>query len=123
MGICAVSHDLAIYEAQVDAEEAEQEFYNGVAADLISEFEREGACSLQVDRNNQKHYDQSHLLTNLFDQRLGDQAAEAFRLALDTSKTGLQRLQAAHQFFNLAEQQMTEDLEMLSTEVWVDDSP
>lgn len=123
MGICAVSHDLAVYEAQVDAEEAEQEFYNGVAADLVSEFEREGACSLQTGRNENKQYDQSHLLANLYDHTLGDQAAEAFRLALDTSKTGLQRLQAAHQFFNLAEQQMTEDLEMLSVEVWTDDSP
>ena len=122
MDICAVSHDLAIYEAQVDAEAAAEEFYNGVAADLIAEFEREGACSLQVDRNTHKHYDQSHLLTNLFDQRLGDQAAEAFRLALDSNKTGLQRLQAAQQFFKLAEEQMTEDLEMLSTEVWADDA-
>ena len=123
MGICTVSHDLAVYEAQVDAAEAEEEFYNCVAADLIAEFEREGACSLQTGQNQQKQYNQSHLLANLFDHTLGDQAAEAFRLALDSNKTAFQRLQAAHQFFKLAEEQMTEDLEMLSTELWIDDSP
>ena len=123
MGICAVSHDLAVYEAQVDAAEAEEEFYNGVAADLIAEFEEEGACRVYTGPRQAdfKDYDQSHLLESLFSYERCDLATECFRMALDSSCNREIRNAAALAFFNLAEEQMHDDLNQLAVEEYQDD--
>lgn len=125
MNTCAVTHDLNNYLARLEEEEAEAEHYQKIGEELISEFRTEGSCRIDTGprREDFKTYDQSHLITNLFEYERSDKATEAFRAALDTSLTGLQRLQAAHRYFDLAEEQLCEDLSELATEVYEDDSP
>lgn len=121
MGFCVVSRDLAGYERQVDAEEAEREYYDKVAADLIRDFRTAGETTLCIGPNDYEHYDQSRLLESLYNYERSAEATAAFCAALQDSKPKDERLEAMKKFFDLAEDQMIDDLQDMAASVFVDD--
>ena len=123
MNICVVDRDLNNHLAELEAEELEQERLAEVGERLIAEFRREGCCRIQTGPRQAdfEDYDQSHLLERLFDHEHADLVTEAFRHALDTSLTDLQRLQAANKFFEMAGLQMEADLYEMAEKEYIDD--